>query len=362
MVTYICICCKKEFTHKGDYMRHLNKKNKCNKIENIEQNNINKITKMTENKTEMTENKAKITENKAEITEIRTKITNITKITENKAKITEYDKGIEDNLEIIENKCKNCNKIYSSIQTLKRHEKSYCKGANYNSCKCKKCDKLFSKTCNARQHEKICNYVKQETNENKQQINNSTINNINNGNIVNNNIANNNIANIDNKNIDNKIINNITINAYGKENFEMCKIEKKFIMEYCFNSLCLYIKRIHFNKDKPENHNMFITNLKSNNVSVFDGKKIKLESYKTVFKRLNNYHYKLKFIYEDVKKDISKTCKRQFPIFLDFADESNESDFSKEYREDLSKEIKLLLYNEREMAMTTLRNKNIPLN
>ncbi len=171
---------------------------------------------------------------------------------------------------------------------------------------------------------------------------------------------------INGNNIDNSqnktVVNNIIINAYGKENFEMCKIEKKFIMEQCFNSLCLYIKRIHFNKDKPENHNMFITNLKSNNVSVFDGKKIKIESYKTVFKKLNDYHYKLNGIYDEVKNDLSKIYKRQYPIFLDFADESNESEFSKEYREDLNKEIKLLLYNERKMPMTTLKNNNIEIN
>ena len=266
--------------------------------------------------------------------------------------LSDENKSTEDNSKITKHVCVKCNKKYTTLKTLKIHEKTYCKGENYNPFECKKCNKIFSRTCYAKQHEKKCNYVKQK-NEDKTITNNITNN-------VATNIATNCNNNIDNSN--NKTINNITINAYGKENFEMCKIEKKFIMEYCFNSLCLYIKRIHFNKDKPENHNMFITNLKSNNVSVFDGKKIKLESYKTVLKRLNNYHYKLKFIYEDVKKEISKTCKRQFPIFLDFADESNESEFSKEYREDLSKEIKLLLYNEREMAMTTLRNKNIQLN
>ncbi len=348
MVNYICINCNKIFLLKGDYTRHMNRKTKCNKIKNVQENNENIGTKISNEETKISNEETKISNEETKISNKDTKITNEgTKISNEETETTKHI-------------CIKCNKQYTTLKTLRRHEKIYCKGENYHPFECKKCNKNFSKICYTKQHEKKCNYVKQEN------VDKTTTNNITN-NVAATNIATNVATNGNNNNIDNSnnktiVNNNVTINAYGKENFEMCKIEKKFIMEYCFNSLCLYIKRIHFNKDKPENHNMFITNLKSNNVSVFDGKKIKIESYKTVLKKLNNYHYKLKFIYEEVKHDISKTCKRQFPIFLDFADESNESEFSKEYREDLSKEIKLLLYNEREMAMTTLRNKNIQLN
>ena len=352
MVNYVCINCNKIFLLKGDYTRHMNRKTQCNKIKNNE-------TKNPINNSEMNHKNVEINHKNDEMNHKNNEMNN--KNVEMNHKINNTENVINENDFLINNeknedkniKCTECKKIFKTEKYLKIHVKNSCKGHESNICK--KCNCTFTTISNARRHERTCKYEEKKEAE-KNPINNSTINNTNNGSIVN--------GNIINKNIDNKTIvnNNVTINAYGKENFEMCKIEKKFIMEYCFNSLCLYIKRIHFNKDKPENHNMFITNLKSNNVSVFDGKKIKIESYKTVLKKLNNYHYKLKFIYEEVKHDISKTCKRQFPIFLDFADESNESEFSKEYREDLSKEIKLLLYNEREMAMTTLRNKNIQLN
>ena len=42
MVNYKCSICSKEFNHKGDYKRHMNRKNKCKEKSSLNIQNLNK--------------------------------------------------------------------------------------------------------------------------------------------------------------------------------------------------------------------------------------------------------------------------------------------------------------------------------
>merc|ERR1712098_678255 len=70
------------------------------------------------------------------------------------------------------------------------------------------------------------------------------------------------------------IQNNIKILAY--KNTDLSHLTDKDYM-YCLNrsNMCVphLIKKIHFNSKKPENHNVYISNIKNKYVMVYDEKK-----------------------------------------------------------------------------------------
>ena len=80
-------------------------------------------------------------------------------------------------------------------------------------------------------------------------------------------------AGINNSTITQNIQNNIKLLAYDKTDISDLT-EKDFIRCFNHNNMCVphLVKRIHFNPKKPENHNVFISNLKSGHIMLYDGK------------------------------------------------------------------------------------------
>ena len=80
-------------------------------------------------------------------------------------------------------------------------------------------------------------------------------------------------AGINNSTITQNIQNNIKLLAYDKTDISDLT-EKDFIRCFNHNNMCVphLVKRIHFNPKKPENHNVFISNLKSGHIMIYDGK------------------------------------------------------------------------------------------
>jgi hypothetical protein len=107
MVVYTCNLCNKKFTLKGDYTRHINKKFACNKEALCTYNII-------------TQNTSNITQNTSNITQ------NTSNITQNTSNVQQRP-NIDENIDINNLECKYCNKKYSRIDNLHRHEKEYCK-------------------------------------------------------------------------------------------------------------------------------------------------------------------------------------------------------------------------------------------
>ena len=69
------------------------------------------------------------------------------------------------------------------------------------------------------------------------------------------------------------IQNNIKLLAYDKTDLSDLT-DNDYIKCFNHNNMCVphLIKRIHFNPKKPENHNVFISNLKSGFIMLYDGK------------------------------------------------------------------------------------------
>ena len=228
MVNYICPRCNYTTHILTIYIRHLKRKKICNPI--ISKTNLQKeyIKYNIKDKHILTQNNTIET----------TKNVGSHKITQNNT-----------NFSI----CKYCDKEFSRTDSLTRH---------YKTCKDKK------RTDEANFHmtelvkllndkdEKISKYDLELEKKNKQidelikkaGINNSTIT--------------------------QNIQNNIKLLAYDKTDISDLT-EKDFIRCLNHNNMCVphLVKRIHFNPKKPENHNVFISNLKSGHIMIYDGRK-----------------------------------------------------------------------------------------
>jgi len=131
--------------------------------------------------------------------------------------------------------CSNCGKYFSHMASLYRHNKT-----------CKPLLKL-----NDSVYTKIDHLLK-EIEKLKKQNTGTTIN--------------------KNTNFNNTINNNININAYGSHTPKLSYNELEKVLKIgARNAITRLIEKNHFNKEKPENMNFYISNYKDNIGRVYDG-------------------------------------------------------------------------------------------
>ena len=97
---------------------------------------------------------------------------------------------------------------------------------------------------------------------------------------------------------DNCIINNIhlnvTLNSFGYENWDYLRDDVINIMKGVHTCIPAMIKRIHFDKEHPENHNIKIPNKKVAQIKTFDGDDWNTHNKKDVIEDLiTSFAYKL---------------------------------------------------------------------
>jgi uncharacterized C2H2 Zn-finger protein len=320
MPSYVCNICNKPFTMKTDYIRHINKKYKCKLLNNLELINIkdenntykcincNKIFKFKSHYERHNNSKFSCIENNNDIH--KTEINNECIVPSKK----EYD-------------CIRCQKSFTTKKSLNRHINEYCKSKSDTD----KDDLL--QLINVLQYELV-----EEKNKNKVQnipLNNSfEIN-------GNNNTATNNSNNVMNNN---NITNNITINAYGKEDLShITDNDYKTLFTKCNSLIPMLVELIHFNKDKSENTNVYISNIKSPNAYVFDGNKWILKNKSELIGDI--YDNKCIIIidkFDDMKEILNKNTIDLFSKFI----EKHDSTYM---RKSASDKIQLILYNNRDL-------------
>lgn len=283
MVERVCSKCNKVFTHKGAYDRHLLRKIQCTNLQESAKKLAKKCKKTKKNTT-----------------------------------ITMVD---DDNLE-----CKFCRKSYSRKYELKRHLKNGCKNQ--------------SNTEIQNVYEEL-----QKMKDEMEKIKNTTLpqhimNNTTNNNTINNNTTNNTTNNTNN--IQNIQQNNIIINMYGKEDLSHLTFKDfKSLFKRCNSCIQTFIELIHYNELKPENGNVYISNLRSGYAMVFDGENWNMaDQNKTVSEMYDNKCELLLGKFADLKDRLDPMTLTKFGRFID----KYEDDEMKKMSE---KEIKLVLYNKR---------------
>jgi hypothetical protein len=244
--------------------------------------------------------------------------------------------------------CSMCSKIYSSKKTYNNHlELNRCK-VLYITFFCRYCNKTFTRNYNKNVHELKCNknldshiakQCKEKDNEiktlkikiKKYEEHTGIVSNINNGNIVNN-------------------TQNIIINNFGSEDISHIT-DKQMIRVLKMNRECPVelVKLIHFNKEKPENHNIYKPNFRDKYVKhrindvwkIGDLMKIVTELYLSKMDIAEEKFEELKQFLEESKKD-------KFQELLNTREEP-------EIMGKILKRIMEILYNERFVVTDTMK-------
>ena len=258
--------------------------------------------------------------------------------------------------------CSVCSKIYKNLITYNKH-------ISLNRCHvkvldniCKYCDNVFKTKQNKQKHELRCSGNKTGIIEAKMKIISKAISDIKNisgtdidlysnnqlqnivsppQNVVNQAVTNGNIVNNNNK---------IIINNFGSEDtshitqrqlikaFKMCK---EFPLEM--------IKITHFDKDKPENHNIYKPNFKDKYVKYFNDSIWKIGDAKKIITEI--YMSKMDIAeekFDDLKPYLSEITQGRFQWFLDNREET-------EVMSEILKKIAEMLYNERSVIADTTK-------
>ena len=168
-----------------------------------------------------------------------------------------------------------------------------------------------------------------------------------------------NVNNNSNNTINNTML-NVTFlpNAFGTENIDFLEdndVISKKILNRGFQSLPEYIKTIHFDKNKPENHNIYIPNWRDKTRAlVYDGENWNLEQTNSVITNLKDKGIEFiqrKYDELDKKNPIDAKIIKKLGRFL----ESYNTD-EKEKIDILNEDISLVLYNNRDIPSNTRKN------
>ena len=165
-----------------------------------------------------------------------------------------------------------------------------------------------------------------------------------------------NIINNNTQNNVNGTQNNITfkINAYGTEDTSKITInDYKRILGRGMNSVPVFVEQLHFDKNTPENHNVYISNLRDAYVLMFDGKIWRLKDRDEALQQL--YEDKSDFLetkFEELIARLDEPTIKMFKRFLKIKDDDNEKIQS------IKKELKKVLYDNREIAMKSRKDIN----
>jgi vacuolar-type H+-ATPase subunit I/STV1 len=145
---------------------------------------------------------------------------------------------------------------------------------------------------------------------------------------------------------------NIKIVAYGKENLDRIT-EKDFrrILNRGMNSVPELVKKIHFDKNYPENHNVYISNLRDSYVLTYDGNTWKLanrdEALQQLFESKSGI---LETKFEELIDSLDECTIEKFQNFLEATKDTNQ------YVQDIKNELKKILYNNRQIIVQTRKH------
>lgn len=233
--------------------------------------------------------------------------------------------------------CEFCGFIFSRSDHLKRHSKDRCKEKLKKDEQNKILKEILVEMGNLKDENRtfqdILNRLEKENKTLKTKL---TIN----------------TTNVNNSSINSNNTINIQVVAFGKEDIEakLGNAQCKKILATGFRSVKNLIEHIHFNSNIPEFHNCYISNIRDKYAIVYDGQNWELRETDEVIEMLRDKKQLfLEEKFEEIFDSMDERSKASFNRFLDKKDDD-------ETINSLKDEIKLLLYNKREVVKIT-RNK-----
>jgi len=143
--------------------------------------------------------------------------------------------------------------------------------------------------------------------------------------------------------INNTNTNNIQLNNYGSEDLShITDALKTYLIKHPFGAIQQLIEKIHFNRDKPENINLMITNKRDNKISVYeDGKWVYRNKKKTIQRLIDNKYYILDDHYNDMPgEELSEFNHTNYKSFSGKMDEND-----KQLLEQLYEDAEIIILN-----------------
>ena len=138
--------------------------------------------------------------------------------------------------------------------------------------------------------------------------------------------------------------NNINVISFNKQPdlSHLTKNDYIRIINKGFHSVPKLIEAIHFNIQKPENHNVYIPNIKNNYMMIWDGKNWNLVNKYDIIDDMYEDNSNILIDKIEELKNIGVTLKpKALQKFKRFIERKEEDDIKNKIKE----EIKLLLYN-----------------
>ena len=338
MVKYECFRCGYTNKIKSNFIKHLNRKFTCKPkikditIEEINDKYFNKEKK--ENIFDITRGSQKVAKSSQKVAKSSQKVAksspNIAQIS---LKITKINQNLFN--------CKFCNKNFKHKSSKYKHEKNSCKvkkeNESYDDLKRlvellneklnekdnqlnEKDNKLKRKEKELKKKDKEISRLLKKTGVNiKQNINN--------------------------------IQNNIKILAYNKTDLTHLK-DKDYIKFLSHSNFCVphMIKKLHFDPKKPENHNIYISNLKNNYIMVYDDDKWNIQDRNEIIHDMIEDNTN---ILEDKIENWLETGK-QYPQIMKKFNRYLEKREKNIVLDKIKKEIKFILYNNRKTINSEL--------
>ncbi len=324
MVNYNCIRCGYATTHKSKMKKHLERKTLCKPL----LNNIN----LEEYKSQILDCKNINLDNTSFIQQKYNK--NTTSIQQKNNVSTTKIQQKHNNSETNNDKslCQFCEKSFSFSQSLYRHLK-ICKEKKKN-------DEDKNNLLNL--VEMLNDQLKEQREEFKKALNKRDEELSKRDNQIDELIKKAGITN----NITKNIQQNIKLLAYNNTDISHLK-DKDYLKCLNHSNMCIphLIKEIHFNPEKPENHNIYISNLKNNFALVYDGSKWNLQNRNETVEDLINNN-------EDILEQKLEEWIENGNNFPEIMKKFNRYLEKKEHDVVLNKikeEIKLILYNNRSL-------------
>ena len=292
-------------------------------------------------------------------------------------------------------RCNYCNKVFKHSSSLSRHIKYFCKknkdedmrelvkllnlenknnlclstlldgnipeedeeevDNNIDGFSCNYCLKRYKKKTGLWKHLKNYHHIKVNKKEEEEHLINSknisrllkklqlSIPQVNT--IINNNdcINNNNINNINN--INNVINKNININLLNHKETDISHLtDKDYIASLNRYNNCIYeiVKRIHFNPKKPENMNIYISNIKQKYIMIYENNGWLLKDRDTEIDNLIDSKELLLEDWLESEQDKYPLLKKKFEHYLNSKEDN-------EILNQLKEDIKLLMYNNKKL-------------
>jgi len=223
-------------------------------------------------------------------------------------------------------KCKYCEKEFTTKQSMYRHIKYTCK--NNNDEDFKELARLLNEQLiyQTDQNQKMQSQMFKMQSQIEKLTNKLQMHSVNNGTIINNNV------------------NNIKILNYNKTDYSHLT-EQDYVkcIKDCNKCVKTMIEKVHFNKDKPENMNIYISSIKGNYVMMYKDNQWQIANRKeTIDDIFDKNEFELESWYDEYKTkhpDMIKSFKR-------YLKNKEESDIIN----DVKDEIIMMLYNKRKVV------------